>query len=197
MHRFPHGRLSGCGVSAGSACQSLLHRGSDADEYSSWHEKEELSAPKSLWRRSEPLIGSGHQKRERVSKIDPASSAFFRESGHERGDRLKIADSGEVGREVRSIEALRHRFGHAPPRIEGAREHLLDARFREHIRDLVRRPTAGRRARRSEAYECRETAAGEGPKAPGPRDERRPPGVQKRPCSGIESWDGQADLALE
>src|SRR5207245_10005812 len=135
MHRFPHGRLSGCGVSAGSACQSLLHRGSDADEYSSWHQKEELSAPKGLWRRSEPLMGIGHPKLEGVSKIDPASSAFFRESGHERGDRLEIADSGEADREVRSIEALRHRFGHAPPRIEGAREHLLDPRLGEHLRD--------------------------------------------------------------
>src|SRR5437899_9878919 len=196
MHRFPHGRLSGCGVSAGSACQSLLHRGSDADEYSSWHQKEELSAPKSLWRQSEPLIGIGHPKLERVSKIDPASSAFFREAGHERGDRLEIADSGEVGREVRSIEALRHRFGHAPPRIEGAREHLLDARFREHIRDLVRRPTAGRRVRRSEAYECRETGVGEGAKAAEPRVDRRRPGFQKRPCSIIECWDGHADLNL-
>src|SRR5437899_3077803 len=196
MHRFPHGRLSGCGVSAGSACQSLLHRGSDADEYSSWHQKEELSAPKSLWRQSEPLIGIGHPKLERVSKIDPASSAFFREAGHERGDRLEIADSGEVGREVRSVEALRHRFGHAPPRIEGAREHLLDARFREHIRDLVRRPTAGRRVRRSEAYECRETGVGEGAKAAEPRVDRRRPGFQKRPCSVIECWDGHADLDL-
>src|SRR2546428_1324244 len=155
MHRFPHGRLSGCGVSAGSAWQRLRNEGSGADEYSSRHRKEELSAPKRLWRRSEPLIGIGHPKLERVSKIDPASSAFFRESGHERGDRLEIADSGEADREVRSIEALRHRFGHAPPRIEGAREHLLDARFREHLRDSVRRPTAGRRIRRSETDEWR------------------------------------------
>src|SRR5207244_10463974 len=36
MHRFPHGRSSGFGVSAGSAWQRLRQEGSDADEYSSW-----------------------------------------------------------------------------------------------------------------------------------------------------------------
>src|SRR5206468_5413694 len=66
------------------------------------HRKEELSAPRSLWRRSETPIGTGHAKLERVSKIDPASSAFFRESGYERGDRLEIADPCEVDREVGS-----------------------------------------------------------------------------------------------
>src|SRR5256712_7617890 len=154
-HRFPHGRLSGFGVSAGSAWQRLRNEGSGADEYSSRHRKEELSAPKRLWRRSEALIGIGHPKLEGVSKIDPASSAFLRKSGHERGDRLGIGDPREADREVRSIEALRHRFGHAPPRIVGAREHLLDARFPEHLRDSVRRPTAGRRIRRSETDEWR------------------------------------------
>src|SRR2546428_2102182 len=196
MHRFPHGRLSGCGVSAGSACQSLLHGGSDADEYSSCHPNEALSAAQSLWRRSEALIGSGHPKLERVSKIDPASSAFFRESGHERGDRLEIADSREVGREVRSVEALRHRFGHAPPRIEGAREHLLDPCLGEHLRDSVRGPTAGRRIRRSETDECRETGVGEGAKAAEPRVDRWRPGFQQRPGAVIECWDGHADLDL-
>src|SRR5207245_9352753 len=85
MHRFPHGRLSGCGVSAGSACQSLLHRGSDADEYSSWHQKEELSAPKSLWRPSEPLIGIAQPQLQRVLKIDPDRCAFSPLAAPEQG----------------------------------------------------------------------------------------------------------------
>src|SRR5213593_528390 len=123
---------------------------------------EELSALKSLWRRSEARIGPGHPKLEGVSKIDPASSAFFRESGHERADCLEIADPCEVDREVGSIEAFRHRIGHAPSRIEGAREHLLDPRLGEHLRNSVRRPTAGRRIRRSETDECRETGVGKG-----------------------------------
>src|SRR2546427_2362065 len=196
MHRFPHGRLSGCGVSAGSACQSLLHGGSDADEYSSCHPNEALSAAQSLWRRSKALIGIGHPKLERVSKIDPASSAFFRESGYERGDRLEIADPCEVDREVGFIEAFRHRFGHAPPRIEGAREHLLDARLREHLCDSARVPTAGRRIRGSETDERRETGVGECAKAAQPRVDRRRPGFQQRPGGVIQCWDGHANLDL-
>src|SRR6266705_4095923 len=105
--------------------------------------EEELPAPKSLCRRSEALIGIGHPKLERVSKIDPASPARFRESGHERSDRVEIAEPCKVDRKVRSIEALRHRFGHAPPRIERAREHLLDPCLAEHLRDFARRPAAG------------------------------------------------------
>src|SRR2546425_2077647 len=171
-------------------------RGSGADEYSSWHQKEELSACDSLRRRSEALIGIGHPKLECVSKIDPASSAFFRESGHERGDRLEIADPCELDREVRSIKPLRHRFGHAPPRIERAREHLLDPCLGEHLRDSVRRPAAGRRIRRSETNECRETGVGEGAKAAQPGVDRRRPGFQQRPRGVIECWDGHADLDL-
>src|SRR3989441_5364662 len=131
MHRFPHGRSSGFGVSAGSAWRRLRYEASDADEYSSWRQKEALAAPRSLWRRSETLIGTAHAKLGRVSKVDPATSALLRESGYERGDRLEIADPCEVGRELRFIEAFRHRFGHAPPRIEGARE-----RSEEHTSEL-------------------------------------------------------------
>src|SRR3989449_2515100 len=196
MHRFPHGRLSGCGVSAGSACQSLLHGGSDADEYSSCHPNEALSAAQSLWRRSKALIGIGHPKLERVSKIDPASSAFFRESGYEGGDRLEIADPCEVAREVGFIEAFRHRFGHAPPRRGGAGELLLDARLREPLCDSAGVPTAGRRIRGSETDERRETGVGEGAKAAQPRVDRRRPGFQQRPGGVIECWDGHANLDL-
>src|SRR5438093_468676 len=170
--------------------------GSDADEYSSWHPNEALSAAQSLWRRSEALIGIGHPKLERVSKIDPASSAFLRESGYERGDRLEIADPCEVDREVGSIEAFRHGFGHAPPRIEGAREHLLDAGLREHLRNSVWRPTAGRWVCGSETDECRETGVGEGAKAAQPRVDRGCPRFQQRPGGVIECWDGHADLDL-
>src|SRR5206468_4212484 len=158
------------------------------------HRKEELSAPRSLWRRSKTPIGTGHAKLERVSKIDPASSAFFRESGYERGDRLEIADPCEVDREVGSIEALRHRFGHAPARIERARKHLLDARLREHLCDSARGPTAGRRIRRSETDECRETGVGESSEAAQPRVDRRRPGFEQRPGGVIECRDGHADL---
>src|SRR2546427_208476 len=130
MHRFPHGRLSGCGVSAGSAWQRLRNEGSGADEYSSRQRKEELSAPKRLWRRSEPLIGIGHPKLERVSKIDPASSAFFRESGHERGDRLGVGDPRDADRDLgelrEKVEVPNHE---GSPRQDGDRplspqEHL-------------------------------------------------------------------------
>src|SRR2546425_3080369 len=196
MHRFPHGRSSGLGVSAGSAWKRLRPEGSDADEYSSWHRNEELSAPKILWRRSEARIGIVHPKVERVSKIDPASPAFVRESGHERGDHLEIADPCEVDREVRSIEALRHRFGHPPPGVEDPSEHLLDPCLGEHLRDLVRGPTTGRRVRGSEADERGETCIGEGAKTAEPSVDRRCPGVQKRPRPGLEGWDGHADLHL-
>src|SRR5207245_2569120 len=87
----------------GPCGQRLRYEASDADEYSSWRQKEALAAPRSLWRRSETLIGTAHAKLGRVSKVDPATSALLRESGYERGDRLEIADPCEVGRELRFI----------------------------------------------------------------------------------------------
>src|SRR3989475_13214405 len=76
MHRFPRGRLSGCGVSAGSACQSLLHGGSDADEYTSCHPNEALSPDPSLCAPAKAQLGLGQLNLERDQETYPASSAF-------------------------------------------------------------------------------------------------------------------------
>src|SRR5437879_13362701 len=116
-------------------------------------------------RRPEPRIGFREPKLERVPKIAPAISAFCSDSGDERLDRLEIADSSQIIGKLGSVEVLRNRFGYAPPRIQGAREHLLHSDLSECLRDGFRRPSTGRRIRGGEADERGQARVGEGSKA--------------------------------
>src|SRR2546428_4369323 len=97
---------------------------------------------------------------------------------------------GKVG----AAEVLRHRFGYAPPRIEGSRKHLLDPCLDEHVGDGCWRPSTGRRVRGCEADERRQTGVGEGLKASEPRVDGRRPWFKKGSGSIVQGRHRHADF---
>src|SRR2546428_2169722 len=99
---------------------------------------------------------------------------------------------GKVG----AAEVLRHRFGYARPRYEGAREHLRSPCLDEHVGDGCWRPSTGRRIRGGEADERRQTGVGEGLKASEPRVDGRRPWFKKGSGSIVQGRHRHADFDL-